>query len=109
MRYAKHTIAVVDSQDRPSSGAPVSKVDTLPSAALVSYQQAASYLGVSPAKVNWLMGRKHLQGTRYGVTVGSVRKEKQWRATASTVRKTGRVIGDALSLILAVLFAFLGS
>jgi excisionase family DNA binding protein len=77
----------------------------------VTYQQAASYLGVSPAKVNWLIARKHLQGTRYvdGVTVGSVRKEKQWRATASTAQKTGRVIGDALSVIPAVLWEILKS
>ena len=100
MQYAKRRIAVVDSRDRPSSGELVSRIDALPSAAMVTHYEAASYLGVSPAKVGWLMIREHLKGSRYGVTVGSVRKEKQWRATASTGQKIGRVLRDALRTIL---------
>jgi hypothetical protein len=100
MRYAKCTIAVVDSRDRPSSDELVSRVDALPSAAMVTHYEAASYLGVSPGRVGWLMIRDHLKGSPYGVIVGSVRKEKQWRATASTGQKIGRVLSDAFWTIL---------
>jgi hypothetical protein len=54
---------------------------------MVTQYEAARYLGVSPAKVGWLVFREHLKGSRYEVTVDSVRKEKQWRATASTGQK----------------------
>jgi hypothetical protein len=67
---------------------------------MVTQYEAASYLGVSPAKVGWLVFREHLKGSRYGVTVGSVRKEKQWRATASTGQKIRRILRDTLWTIL---------
>ena len=77
-----------------------SEFDTLPSAAMATQYEAARYLGVSPAKVGWLVFRKHLDGSRHGVTVGSVRKEKQWRATASAIQKIQRALHDALWTIL---------
>lgn len=77
-----------------------SELDTLPSAAMVTQYEAARYLGVSPAKVGWLVAREHLTGSRHGVTVGSARDEKQWRATASPGQKIRRVLRDALGTIL---------
>ena len=100
MRYAKRTIPIVDSRDRPPSDELVSRVDALPSAAMVTQYEAARYLGVSPAKVGWLVAREHLTGSRHGVTVGSARDEKQWRATASPGQKIRRVLRDALGTIL---------
>jgi hypothetical protein len=67
---------------------------------MVTQYEAARYLGVSPAKVGWLVFREHLEGSRHGVTVSSVRKEKQWRATASTSQKIRRALHDALWTIL---------
>lgn len=96
MTNGTRTITVVATREGLSPEEQVSEVDTLPSAAMVTQYEAARYLGVSPAKVGWLVVRGHLKGSRYGVTVGSVRKEKQWRATASTGRKMRRILHDAL-------------
>jgi hypothetical protein len=90
----------VDSWTRPSRAEQASELDTLPSAAIVTQYEAARYLGVSPAKVGWLVFRGHLKGSRYGVTVGSVRDERRWRATASVGQKIRRILRDALGSIL---------
>jgi hypothetical protein len=67
---------------------------------MVTQYEAARYLGISPAKVGWLVFREHLKGSRHGVTVGSVLKEKRWRATASAGQKFKRLLHDALWSIL---------
>jgi hypothetical protein len=74
--------------------------DALPPAAMVTQYEAARYLGVSPGKIGWLVFREHLAGSRYGVTVGSLRREKQWRATASPAQKARHVLADALRTLL---------
>ena len=79
----------MDSRDRPSSGELVSRVDALPSAAMVTQYEAASYLGVSPAKVGLLVFHEHLKGSRYGVTVGSVRKESSGALRHRPARRSG--------------------
>jgi hypothetical protein len=96
-----HTIAIVDGPGRiplPEQQAP--GFDALPSAAMVTQHEAARYLGVSPGKIGWLVFRGHLAGSRHGVTAGSLRREKQWRATASPGQKVRRVLTDALQTLL---------
>lgn len=75
-------------------------LDALPSAAMVPQHDAARYLAVSPGKIGWLVFRGHLTGSHLGVTVGSLRTEKQWRTTASPGQKTKRVLADALRALL---------
>ena len=75
-------------------------LDALPSAAMVPQHEAARYLGVSPGKIGWLVFRGHLTGSRHGVTAGSLRREKQWRTTASPGQKIRRVLADALRTLL---------
>jgi hypothetical protein len=67
-------------------------IDALPAAAMVSQYEAARYLGVSAAKVGWLVYREYLKGSRYGVTVGSLQREKQWRAAVSRRQKIKRCL-----------------
>lgn len=66
---------------------------------MVSQHEAARYLGVSLG-TGWLVFRGHLAGSRDGVTVGSLRKEKQWRTAASPGQKIKRVLADALRTLL---------
>lgn len=75
-------------------------VDDLPSAALVPQHKAARYLRVTPGKIGWLVFRGHLAGSRHGVTAGSLRREKQWRATASPGQKARRVLADTLRTLI---------
>lgn len=86
----------MDNRDRATPSDQASELDRLPAAAMVTQYQAADYLGVSAGKVGRLVAREHLKGSRHGVTVGSVQKEQQWRATASTGQKIRRVLHDAL-------------
>lgn len=72
----------------------------MPSAAFVRQYDAARYLGISHWKVGWLVQREHLLGSRLGVTVGSLRKEKQWRDTASPGEKIKRVLTDTVKSII---------
>jgi hypothetical protein len=94
-----HTITAVDRRI-PRSEEQAPGPDDLPSAAMVTQYEAARYLGVSVGKIGWLVFRGHLTGSRHGVTVGSLRKERQWRATASPGQKICRVLADALRSIL---------
>ena len=75
-------------------------IDDLPSAEIISQHDAAHYLGVSPAKIGWLVSRQHLAGNRHGVTASSLRTEERWRATASPGQKIRRVLADALRTVL---------
>ena len=84
----------------PRSEAQVPGPDHLPSAAMATQHEAARYLGISVGKIGWLVFRGHLAGSRHGVTVGSLRKERQWRATASTGQRIRRVLADALRTLL---------
>lgn len=62
--------------------------------------EAARYLEVSLGKVGWLVFRGHLSGSRYGVTAGSLRKEKQWRSSASRGHKIRRIFRDTFGALL---------
>jgi hypothetical protein len=84
----------------PRSEEQVPVPDHLPSAAMVTQHEAARYLGVSIGKIGWLVYRGHLTGSRHGVTVGTLRKERQWRATASPGQKIRRVLADSVRSIL---------
>jgi hypothetical protein len=67
---------------------------------MVTQYEAARYLGVSIGKIGWLVFRGHLTGSRHGVTVGSLREARQWRATASPGQKLRRVLADTLRSLL---------
>lgn len=84
------TIAVVDGPGRiplPEEHAP--GFDALPPAAMVTQHEAARYLGVSPGKVGWLVFRTHLEGSRHGVTAGSLRRENNGAPPRHPARKPG--------------------
>jgi hypothetical protein len=95
------TITIMDNPARnplPEDQAP--GLDTLPPAAMLPQHEAARYLGVSPGKIGWLVFRGHLAGSRHGVTADSLRRERQWRTTASPGQKIKRVLADALRTLL---------
>lgn len=95
------TIAAVDSPVWiPLSEEQAPGLDALPPAAMVPQPEAARYLGVSPWKIGWLVFRGHLAGSRHGVTAGSLRREKQWRAAASPGQKIRRALADTLRTLL---------
>jgi hypothetical protein len=90
----------VNARDAVSGPGQVPDLDALPPYAMVTQYAAADYLEVLPGKVGWLVFRGHLRGDRHGVTVKSVREEKQWRSSTSRRQKARRIIRDAFGTLL---------
>lgn len=90
-----HTIPAMDNPGYVRREGSAPDIDALSAAETVTVNEAASYLGDSRAAVSWLVERGILQGSHGGVTVGSVREERQWRATASRAQKLRRRWGGA--------------
>lgn len=89
-RNTKDTISAMDGSGQARTEGQILDVDALPSGSVVTQHEAARYLGVSPTKIGWLVYRKYLIGNSRVVTVDSLRKEKEWRATAPRARKMKR-------------------
>lgn len=87
-------------RDALSGPGQVPELDAPPSGVMVTQYEAARYLEVSLGKVGWLVFCGHLSGSRYGVTAGSLRKEKQWCSSASRGQKIRRIFRDTFGALL---------